>query len=76
MAAFLKEKGLADKKFQVVGRGEAFGDTKDSLVGTVLQGESAADRRVEVIHLPLRQAPRAPSARRLRGPEPGRRRPN
>ena len=49
VAAFLKEKGLADKKFQVVGRGEAFGDTKDSLLGKVLQGESAADRRVEVI---------------------------
>ena len=48
MAAFLKEKGLADKKFQVVGRGEAFGDTKDSLLGKVLEGELAADRRVEV----------------------------
>ena len=49
VAAFLKEKGLGDKKFQVVGRGEAFGDTKDSLLGKVLQGESATDRRVEVI---------------------------
>ncbi len=48
VAAFLKEKGLADKKFQVVGRGEAFGDTKDSLLGKVLEGELAADRRVEV----------------------------
>lgn len=48
VAAFLKEKGLADKKFQVVGRGEAFGDTKDSLLGKVLEGELATDRRVEV----------------------------
>jgi outer membrane protein OmpA-like peptidoglycan-associated protein len=48
VAAFLKEKGLGDKKFQVVGRGEAFGDTKDSLIGQVLEGELAADRRVEV----------------------------
>ena len=48
VAAFLKEKGLADKKFQVVGRGEAFGDTKDSLLGKVLEGDLAADRRVEV----------------------------
>ena len=49
VAVFLKEKGLGDKKFQVIGRGEAFGDTKDSLLGTVLEGEMAADRRVEVI---------------------------
>ena len=49
VAAFLKEKGLGDKKFQVVGRGEAFGDTKDSLLGTILEGELEADRRVEVI---------------------------
>jgi hypothetical protein len=28
--------------------GEAFGDTKDSLLGKVLEGELAADRRVEV----------------------------
>jgi len=48
VAAFLQEKGLGDKKFQVVGRGEAFGDTKDSLIGKVLEGELAADRRVEV----------------------------
>ena len=48
VAAFLKEKGLGDKKFQVVGRGEAFGDTKDSLIGQILEGELAADRRVEV----------------------------
>ena len=48
VAAFLKEKGLGDKKFQVVGRGEAFGDTKDSLIGKVLEGELALDRRVEV----------------------------
>jgi outer membrane protein OmpA-like peptidoglycan-associated protein len=48
VAAFLKEKGLGDKKFQVVGRGEAFGDTKDSLIGNLLEGELAADRRVEV----------------------------
>lgn len=48
VAAFLKEKGLADKNFQVVGRGEAFGDTKDSLLGKVLEGDLAADRRVEV----------------------------
>ena len=49
VAAFLKEKGLADKTFQVVGRGEAFGDTKESLLGKVLEGDLAADRRVEVI---------------------------
>lgn len=48
VAAFLKEKGLGGNKFQVVGRGEAFGDTKDSLLGKILDGESAADRRVEV----------------------------
>lgn len=48
VAAFLKEKGLGDKKFQVVGRGEAFGDTKDSLIGKLLEGDLAADRRVEV----------------------------
>ncbi len=48
VAAFLKEKGLGDKKFQVVGRGEAFGDTKDSLLGQILEGELATDRRVEV----------------------------
>ena len=48
VAAFLKEKGLADKKFQVVGRGEAFGDTEDTLLGKVLGGEDPADRRVEV----------------------------
>ncbi len=48
-AAFLKEKGLGDKKFQVVGRGEAFGDTKNSFLGKFLEGELAADRRVEVI---------------------------
>ena len=48
VAAFLKEKGLGDKKFQIVGRGEAFGDTKDSLLGKVLEGGLAADRRVEV----------------------------
>ena len=48
VAAFLKEKGLGDKKFQVVGRGEAFGDTKDSLLGEVLEGDLATDRRVEV----------------------------
>jgi len=48
VAAFLKEKGLADKTFQVVGRGEAFGDTKDSLLGSVLEGADPADRRVEV----------------------------
>ena len=48
VAAFLKEKGLADKTFQVVGRGEAFGDTKDSLLGKILEGTDPADRRVEV----------------------------
>ncbi len=48
VAACLKEKGLGDKKFQVVGRGEAFGDTKDSLIGKLLEGELSADRRVEV----------------------------
>ncbi len=48
VAAFLKEKGLGDKKFQVVGRGEAFGDTKDSLLAKILEGKLAADRRVEV----------------------------
>jgi outer membrane protein OmpA-like peptidoglycan-associated protein len=49
VVAVLKDNGLADKKFQVIGRGEAFGDTKDSLAGSLLEGESAADRRVEVI---------------------------
>ena len=29
VATFLKDSGLAEKKFQVIGRGEAFGDTKD-----------------------------------------------
>jgi outer membrane protein OmpA-like peptidoglycan-associated protein len=48
VAAFLKEKGLGDKTFQVVGRGEAFGDTKDSLIGKVIEGADPADRRVEV----------------------------
>jgi outer membrane protein OmpA-like peptidoglycan-associated protein len=48
VAAFLKGKGLGDKKFQIVGRREAFGDTKDSLLGKILEGELAADRRVEV----------------------------
>ena len=48
VADFLKEKGLADKSFQVVGQGEAFGDTKDSLLGKILEGSDPADRRVEV----------------------------
>jgi len=48
VADFLKEKGLADKSFQVVGRGEAFGDTRDSLLGKILEGSDPADRRVEV----------------------------
>ena len=49
VASMLKEHGLADKKFQVIGRGEAFGDTTDSLLGDVLGGSSKFDRRVEVI---------------------------
>ena len=48
-ATCLKDSGLAEKKFQVIGRGEAFGDTKDSRIGKLLDGESAADRRVEVV---------------------------
>lgn len=43
----MREKGLSDKKFQVVGLGEAFGGTKDSLIGKLLEGELAVDRRVE-----------------------------
>ena len=49
VARVLKDNGLADKKFQVIGRGEAFGDTSGSLIGDLLDGESAADRRVEVV---------------------------
>ena len=49
VAAFLKEHGLADKKFQVIGRGEAFGDTTDSLFGDLLAGHTKLDRRVELI---------------------------
>ncbi len=49
VAAILKEHGLGDKKFQVIGRGEAFGDTTDSLFGDLLAGHTKLDRRVEVI---------------------------
>lgn len=49
VAGVLKNNGLADKKFQVIGRGEAFGDTKDTFIGKLLEGESQTDRRVEVI---------------------------
>ncbi len=49
VADYLKGAGLADKTFQVLGRGEAFGDTGDSFIGKLLGGESEADRRVEVI---------------------------
>ena len=48
VASFLKEHGLADKTFQVIGRGEAFGDTGDSFLGKLIGGDSQADRRVEV----------------------------
>lgn len=49
VASMLKDHGLADKTFQVIGRGEAFGDTSDSLLGDLLGGSSKLDRRVEVI---------------------------
>ena len=49
VASFLKENGLADKTYQILGRGEAFGDTGDSLFGKIIGGERQSDRRVEVI---------------------------
>jgi len=46
VAAYLKESGLADKKFQVVSRGAVF--KKDSFLGNILGEDVAADRRVEI----------------------------
>ena len=46
VADYLKESGLADKKFQVVGRGAVF--KKDSFMGKILGEDVAADRRVEI----------------------------
>lgn len=47
VVAFLKEHGLGSKKFQVLTRGEAFGDT---FVGRLLGDEQyESDRRVEVV---------------------------
>ncbi len=46
VAAYLKESGLADKKFQVVSRGAVF--KKDSFLGKILGEDVAADRRVEI----------------------------
>ncbi len=46
VAAYLKESGLADKKFQVVGRGAVF--TSGSFMGKILGEDVAADRRVEI----------------------------
>ncbi len=46
VAAYLKESGLAGKKFQVVGRGAVF--KKDSFLGKILGEDVAADRRVEI----------------------------
>ncbi|MEX1305596.1 MAG: OmpA family protein [Rhodovibrionaceae bacterium] len=44
---FLKTHGLGSKKFQILTRGEAFGDT---FVGRLLGGEQfESDRRVEVV---------------------------
>lgn len=44
---FLKAHGLGSKKFQILTRGEAFGDT---FVGRLLGGEQfESDRRVEVV---------------------------
>ena len=44
---FLKAQGLGSKKFQILTRGEAFGDT---FVGRLLGGEQfESDRRVEVV---------------------------
>jgi outer membrane protein OmpA-like peptidoglycan-associated protein len=48
VASFLKNNGLGDKTFQIVGRGEAFGDSSDSLLSSVFGDENLADRRVEV----------------------------
>ncbi len=46
VAAYLKESGLADKKFQVVSRGAVF--TNDSFLGKLIGEDVAADRRVEI----------------------------
>ena len=46
VAAYLKESGLAGKKFQVVGRGAVF--KKDSFLGKILGEDVTADRRVEI----------------------------
>ncbi len=48
MAAYLKESGLADKKFQVVSRGAVFTGSTDSFLGKILGEDVAADRRVEI----------------------------
>ena len=46
VAAYLKESGLADKKFQVVSRGAVF--TNESFLGKIIGEDVAADRRVEI----------------------------
>jgi len=46
VAAYLKESGLAGKKFHVVSRGAVF--KKDSFLGKILGEDVAADRRVEI----------------------------
>ena len=48
VVSFLKANGLSDKTFQIVGRGEAFGDSSDSLLSSIFGEENVADRRVEV----------------------------
>jgi outer membrane protein OmpA-like peptidoglycan-associated protein len=48
VVSFLKANGLADKTFQIVGRGEAFGDSSDSLLSNIFGEENVGDRRVEV----------------------------
>ena len=49
VADYLKESGLASKKFQIGGRGEAFGDSSSWLLGKITDEDDASDRRVEVI---------------------------
>jgi len=46
VAAYLKESGLAGKKFHVISRGAVF--KSDSFVGRILGEDVAADRRVEI----------------------------
>jgi outer membrane protein OmpA-like peptidoglycan-associated protein len=48
VAAYLKESGLADKKFQVVSRGAVFTGSTDSFLGKLIGEDVAADRRVEI----------------------------